>query len=87
MNPAPSRTQTHHRPLTPLPLVALANPALEQVQSTLAEQDRELDAAFSTASRLADVPFAVPPELLEEIDAACTPRPAARGALLNLTRC
>jgi len=86
MNPAPIRTQTHHRPAQ-LPLVALTSSALEQVQSTLAEQNRELDAAFSSVSRLAEVPFAVPPELLEEIDAACSPRPASRGALHSLNRC
>ena len=86
MNPAPIRTQTHHRPAQ-LPSVALTSSALEQVQSALAQQNRELDAAFSSVSRLADVPFAVPPELLEEIDAACSPRPASRGALLRLNRC
>ena len=87
MIPAPIKTQACHRPLAPLLRVVLSNPALEQMQSALAQQNRELDEAFSSASGLAHVSFAIPPELLEEIDTACMPRLASRGALLSLARC
>ena len=88
MNPAPTRTQTHHRLATPPSTSALStNHALEQMQAALARQDRELNAAYSSMTGLVDVRFAVHPELLEEIDIACTTRPASPGALLTLARC
>ena len=87
MNPAPTRTQTDHRLATPPTLVPLSNPAFDQIQSALAQQDRDLDAAYSSIAGLVDAEFAVRNELLEEIDVACATRPASRGALHNLTRC
>jgi hypothetical protein len=87
MNPAPTRTQTHHLLATPLTSAFLTNAALEQMQAALARQDRELDAAYSSVSGLVDARFAVHRELLEEIEIACTTRPATPGALHTLARC
>jgi Tfp pilus assembly protein FimV len=87
MNPAPTKTQTDHRLATHPTSVRLSNPALDQIQSALAQQDRELDAAYSSIAGLVDVQFAIRSELLEEIDVACTTSPASRGALHTLTRC
>jgi hypothetical protein len=88
MTPAPIKTQTPRRLAPPSTSVAVVtNPALDQIESELARQNRQLEAVASLASRFADVPFAVPPELLEEIEIACTPGPASRGTLLTLARC
>jgi len=87
MNPAPTRTQADYRVTTPPTLVRLSNPALDQIQLALAQQDRELDAARSSISRLGDVLFAIPGDLLEKVEFACTTHPASRGALHTLTRC
>ena len=87
MNPAPTRTQTSHRLATPPTSVRLSNPALDQIQSALAQQDRELDAAYSSIAGLVDVEFAIHSELQEEIEFACSTSPASRGALHILTRC
>jgi hypothetical protein len=86
--PAPSKTRTDQLQTPALqPLVALSNPALDQLQLELVRQNRQLDEAVSLAAGFAGVSFAVSPELLEEIERACTPRAASRGTLLPLARC
>lgn len=88
MKPAPTKTQRLPCLVAPLKLVDLSNPLLERMQSAFAQQTHELRAAFSSVSGLVEVPFAVPTELLEEIDIACAAaRSEQHGVLPTLTRC
>ncbi|HEY3256543.1 MAG TPA: hypothetical protein VGJ91_21435, partial [Polyangiaceae bacterium] len=59
VKPAPTKAQSRYRLAGPLTLAVLTNPALEEIHTEFARQDRELEAAFSSVSGLADVPFAV----------------------------
>lgn len=84
---APTKTQTPHHLATFALVPPLSNPPLERLKSALAEQNRELDAASSLVSGLADVPFVVHADVLREIDLACTPRAASSVPVQALARC
>lgn len=88
MNSAPSKTRRQDL-TSPLPphRQAPTSPALEAIKATLVKQDTDLSRAFASVAGLADVPIAVNPTLLQEIDEACTSRRASAPQLFALTRC
>jgi len=87
MEPAPTKTRPSANPVAPLPLTVVTNPALEEVERLLAHQNQQLDAAFSSVAGVGDVHFAVNPQLLEDIETACTAPPNPRCELITLARC
>ncbi|MEA2748121.1 MAG: hypothetical protein QOI41_2264 [Myxococcales bacterium] len=55
---------------------------LEQLRMELARQDAALDEARQQMAALAELPFEVPTEWLNEIEEACAPPPILRGAIV-----